>query len=152
VVICCARAQDWKDDYRQFRTVFIYLLTGLEQYQHGKVREALSYLAHAYQKNAVLLRKGERRGLKQSVIALYRRKCLLALNESASRLFMSGDETEADEGAKLGEILPRVLDSSAEMVVLKDPPKVHGSFPHDLCSRLASVMESIRNTSIVIVK
>ncbi|KAG7261278.1 hypothetical protein CRUP_036562, partial [Coryphaenoides rupestris] len=27
---------DWKDDYRQFRTVFIYLLTGLEQYQHGK--------------------------------------------------------------------------------------------------------------------
>ncbi|CAL8305081.1 unnamed protein product [Gadus morhua 'NCC'] len=192
---------DWKDDYRQFRTVFIYLLTGLEQYQHGKVREALIYLAHAYQSNASLLKKGERRGVKQSVIALYRRKCLAALNESASQLFRSGEETEVEEGVaimneaiipclhlmsrdatlapedadvmetirdhwctclspdmddslqvKLGEILPRVLDSSAEMVVLKDPPKVHGSFPNDLCTRLAAAMESIRNTSIVVVK
>ncbi|CAL8364578.1 unnamed protein product [Lota lota] len=192
---------DWKEDYRLFRTVFIYLLTGLEQYQHGKVREALNYLAHAYQRNASLLRKGEKRGVKQSVIALYRRKCLSALNESASRLFRSGDETEVEEGVaimndaiipclhlmardatlasedadvmenirdhwctclspdmddslqvKLGEILPRVLDSSAEKVVLKDPPKVHGNFPHDLCTRLAAVMESIQNTSIVVVK
>uniref|UniRef100_A0A8C5A8R0 Ubiquitin specific peptidase 28 n=1 Tax=Gadus morhua TaxID=8049 RepID=A0A8C5A8R0_GADMO len=190
-----------EDDYRQFRTVFIYLLTGLEQYQHGKVREALIYLAHAYQSNASLLKKGERRGVKQSVIALYRRKCLAALNESASQLFRSGEETEVEEGVaimneaiipclhlmsrdatlapedadvmetirdhwctclspdmddslqvKLGEILPRVLDSSAEMVVLKDPPKVHGSFPNDLCTRLAAAMESIRNTSIVVVK
>ena len=41
-----------------------------------RVREALIYLAHAYQSNASLLKKGERRGVKQSVIALYRRKCL----------------------------------------------------------------------------
>uniref|UniRef100_A0A8C5FIP4 Ubiquitin carboxyl-terminal hydrolase n=1 Tax=Gadus morhua TaxID=8049 RepID=A0A8C5FIP4_GADMO len=166
-----------------------------------RVREALIYLAHAYQSNASLLKKGERRGVKQSVIALYRRKCLAALNESASQLFRSGEETEVEEGVaimneaiipclhlmsrdatlapedadvmetirdhwctclspdmddslqvKLGEILPRVLDSSAEMVVLKDPPKVHGSFPNDLCTRLAAAMESIRNTSIVVVK
>uniref|UniRef100_A0A667ZEI1 Ubiquitin carboxyl-terminal hydrolase n=1 Tax=Myripristis murdjan TaxID=586833 RepID=A0A667ZEI1_9TELE len=191
----------WHEDYRLFRTVFVYLLTGLEQYQHGKVREALNYLAHAYQTNANLLTNGEKRGVEQSLIALYRRKCLMALNESASRLFCSGEESEVEEAmaimneavipclhlmsrdsalaqddreimenirshwcsclgqdmddslqVKLGEFLPRVLDCSAEMVVLKDPPKVHVSFPHDLCSRLAAVMESIHNTSIVIVK
>lgn len=52
---------------------------------------------------------------------------------------------------KLSEFLPRVLDCSAEMVVLKEPPKVRNS-PHDLCSRLTAVMESIHNTSVVIVK
>ena len=51
-----------------------------------------------------------------------------------------------------GEILPRVLDSSEETVVLKDPPKVHGGFPHDLGTRLAAAMESLRNTSVVVVK
>ncbi|XP_071398994.1 ubiquitin carboxyl-terminal hydrolase 28 [Centroberyx affinis] len=191
----------WHEDYRLFRTVFVYLLTGLEQYQHGKVREALNYLAHAYQTNAALLRDGEKRGVEQSLIALYRRKCLTALNESASRLFGGSEESEVEEGVaimneavipclhlmtrdpalaqedrdvmesvrshwcsclgqdmddslqvKLGEFLPRVLDCSAEMVVLKDPPKVHVNFPHDLCSRLAAVMESIHGTSIVIVK
>ncbi|KAM4619759.1 ubiquitin carboxyl-terminal hydrolase 28 [Polymixia lowei] len=190
----------WHEEYRLFRTVFVYLLTGLEQYQHGKVREALNYLAHAYQNNSTLLRNGEKRGVEQSLIALYRRKCLTALNESASRLFCSSEESEVEEGVaimndavipclhlisreagiaqedrdvmedirshwcsclgkdmddslqvKLGEFLPRVLDCSAEMVVLKDPPKVHINFPHDLCSRLAAVMESIHNTSIVIV-
>ncbi|XP_056140145.1 ubiquitin carboxyl-terminal hydrolase 28 [Lampris incognitus] len=191
----------WHEDYRLFRTVFVYLLTGLEQYQHGKVRDALIYLAHAYQNNAILLRNGEQRGVEQSVIALYRRKCLTGLNESASQLFCSGDESEVEEAVaimndivipclhlmsrdtglsqedrdvmehirshwcsclgrdmddslhvKLGEFLPRVLDCSAEMVVLKDPPKVHLNFSHDLCSRLAAVMESIHNTSVVSVK
>ncbi|KAI3373959.1 hypothetical protein L3Q82_022522 [Scortum barcoo] len=191
----------WHDDYRLFRTVFVYLLTGLEQYQHGKLRDALTYLAHAYETNATLLRNGEKRGVDKSLIAVYRRKCLTALNESASRLFCSGEETSVEEGiaimdeavipclhlmsrdstlsqddrdamesirshwccclgqdmddslqVKLGEFLPRVLDGSAETVVLKDPPKVHVNQAHDLCSRLAAVMESIHNTSIVIVK
>lgn len=53
---------------------------------------------------------------------------------------------------KLGELLPRVLDGSAETVLLKDPPKVHVSQAHDLCSRLAAVMESIHSTSVVAVK
>ncbi|KAJ7996960.1 hypothetical protein DPEC_G00223940 [Dallia pectoralis] len=52
---------------------------------------------------------------------------------------------------KLGEFLPRVLDCSTEMVVLKDPPTVRSKVPHDLCSRLAAVMESITNTSGVAV-
>lgn len=189
----------WQDDYRTFRTVFVYLLTGLEQYQHGKIREALNYLAHAYETNASLLKNGEKRGVDKSLIAVYRRKCLTMLNESASKLFCSGEEGNVEEGVaimdeavipclhlmsrdsaltqedrdtmesirshwccclgqdmddslqvKLGEFLPRVLDCSAETVVLKDPPKVHVN--QDLCSRLAAVMESIHSTSIVTVK
>uniref|UniRef100_A0A7N6F7W3 Ubiquitin carboxyl-terminal hydrolase n=1 Tax=Anabas testudineus TaxID=64144 RepID=A0A7N6F7W3_ANATE len=188
-------------DERLFRTVFVYLLTGLEHYQHGKIREALIYLAHAYETNDGLLRNGEKRGVDKSLIALYRRKCLTALNERASRLFCSGEESKVEEGVaimdeavipclhlmsrdtalsledrdamesirshwccclgqdmddslqvKLGEFLPRVLDGSADTVVLKDPPKVHVHQAHDLCSRLAAVMESIHNASIVIVK
>lgn len=54
--------------------------------------------------------------------------------------------------AKLGEFLPRVLDSSADSVVLKDPPQVHVNQAHDLCSRLAAVMESIHKSSAVTVK
>uniref|UniRef100_A0A8C9YSS7 Ubiquitin carboxyl-terminal hydrolase n=1 Tax=Sander lucioperca TaxID=283035 RepID=A0A8C9YSS7_SANLU len=188
----------WHDDYRLFRTVFVYLLTGLEHYQ---MREALIFLAHAYETNLTLLKNGEKRGMDKSLIAVYRRKCLTALNESASRLFCSGEETNVEEGiaimdeavipclhlmsrdsalshedrdamesirshwccclgqdmddslqVKLGEFLPRVLDGSAETVVLKDPPKVHVNQAHDLCSRLAAVMESIHSTSIVSVK
>ncbi|XP_040038844.2 ubiquitin carboxyl-terminal hydrolase 28 isoform X1 [Gasterosteus aculeatus] len=191
----------WQDDYRLFRTVFVYLLTGLEHYQHGKMREALIFLAHAYETNATLLKNGEKRGVDKSLIAVYRRKCLIALNESASRLFCSGEETNVAEGTaimdeavipclhlmgrdsalsredrdamesirshwccclgqgmddslqvKLGEFLPRVLDGSSETVVLKDPPNVHVSQAHDLCSRLAAVMESIHSTSVVSVK
>ncbi|XP_039888346.1 ubiquitin carboxyl-terminal hydrolase 28 isoform X1 [Simochromis diagramma] len=191
----------WHDDYRLFRTVFVYLLTGLEHYQHGKMREALNYLAHAYETNSTLLRNGEKRGVDKSLIAVYRRKCLTALNESASQLFCSGEEAKVEEGiaimdeavipclhlmnrdstlpqedrdameairshwccclgrdmdhslqVKLGELLPRVLDGSADTVVLKDPPKVHVTQAYDLCSRLAAVMESIHNTSVVIVK
>ncbi|KAF1378226.1 hypothetical protein PFLUV_G00188330 [Perca fluviatilis] len=191
----------WHDDYRLFRTVFVYLLTGLEHYQHGKMREALIFLAHAYETNLTLLKNGEKRGMDKSLIAVYRRKCLTGLNESASQLFCSGEETNVEEGiaimdeavipclhlmsrdsalshedrdamesirshwccclgqdmddslqVKLGEFLPRVLDGSAETVVLKDPPKVHVNQAHDLCSRLAAVMESIHSTSIVIVK
>ncbi|XP_039549635.1 ubiquitin carboxyl-terminal hydrolase 28 isoform X2 [Pimephales promelas] len=189
----------WQDDYSMFKTVFAYLLTGLEQYQNGKTREALNYLAHAHQDNSALLRKGEKKGVDQSLIALYRRKCLKELNENGATLFKSQDENNVAEAVtimnecvipcmhlmvrdsvsqedldvielirncwcsylgqdmddslqdKLSEFLPRVLDCSAEMVVLKEPPKVRNS-PHDLCSRLSAVMESIHSTSVVIVK
>ncbi|KAM4545798.1 ubiquitin carboxyl-terminal hydrolase 28 isoform 1-T1 [Odontesthes bonariensis] len=192
---------EWHDDYRQFRTVFVHLLTGLEHYQHGKMREALNYLTHAYETNSALLRKGEKRGMDRSLIAVYRRKGLTTLNERASRLFCSGEESKVEEGVaimdeavipclhlmsrdpnlsqedrdtmesirshwccclgqdmndslqvKLGELLPRVLDGSTETVVLKEPPRVQVNQAHDLCSRLAAVMESLHNTTIVIVK
>uniref|UniRef100_A0A672MEF6 Ubiquitin carboxyl-terminal hydrolase n=1 Tax=Sinocyclocheilus grahami TaxID=75366 RepID=A0A672MEF6_SINGR len=189
----------WHDDYSMFKTVFAYLLTGLEQYQNGKIREALNYLAHAHQDNSVLLRKGERKGVDQSLIALYRRKCLKELNDNAATLFKSPDANDVAEAVtimneciipcmhlmvrdsvsqedldvielirscwcsylgqdmddslqeKLSEFLPRVLDCSAELVVLKEPPKVRKS-PHDLCSRLTAVMESIHSTSVITVK
>uniref|UniRef100_A0AAY5EAB3 Ubiquitin carboxyl-terminal hydrolase n=1 Tax=Electrophorus electricus TaxID=8005 RepID=A0AAY5EAB3_ELEEL len=188
----------WHDDYSMFKTVFAYLLTGLEQYQNGKIREALIYLAHAYQDNTALIKSGEKKGVDHKLIALYRRKCL-KLNKNAAMLFKSGEESDVEEGVsimndyvipcmhlivrdnvshedmevieairncwcsyleqdmneslqeKLSEFLPRVLDCSAERVVLKEPPKVRKS-PHDLCSRLAAVMESIHSTSIVTVK
>uniref|UniRef100_A0A4W5LXZ2 ubiquitinyl hydrolase 1 n=1 Tax=Hucho hucho TaxID=62062 RepID=A0A4W5LXZ2_9TELE len=191
----------WHDDYSLFRTVFVYLLTGLEQYQHGKVREALNYLNHAYKDNAMLLRRGEKRGMEQTLIAFYRRRCLKEMNDNAATLFRSGEVSDVEEGMiimneavipcmhlmsrpdmvsqedldtmeavrshwcsylgvdlddslqeKLGEFLPRVLDCSTEMVVLKDPPTVRSKVPHDLCSRLAAIMESITNTSVVTVK
>lgn len=41
-----------------------------------RMREALTYLAHAYETNATLLKNGEKRGMDPSVIAVYRRKCL----------------------------------------------------------------------------
>ncbi|TNM84482.1 hypothetical protein fugu_008660 [Takifugu bimaculatus] len=191
----------WHDDYRLFRTVFVYLLTGLEHYQNRKMREALTYLTHAYEINTTLLKKGEKFAVEQTVITLFRRKCLTALNESATQLFCSGTEASVDEGVaimdevvipclhlmsrdlalsqedqeamervrshwcsclsrsmddllqvKLGEFLPRVLDSSADAVVLKDPPQVHVNQAYDLCSRLAAVMESIHKSSVVAVK
>uniref|UniRef100_A0A669EDJ8 Ubiquitin carboxyl-terminal hydrolase n=1 Tax=Oreochromis niloticus TaxID=8128 RepID=A0A669EDJ8_ORENI len=195
VMFLFALSQQWHDDYRLFRTVFV------SNIQHNPTRSALNYLAHAYETNATLLRNGEKRGVDKSLIAVYRRKCLTALNENASQLFCSGEEAKVEEGitimdeavipclhlmsrdstlpqedrdameairshwccclgrdmdhslqVKLGELLPRVLDGSADTVVLKDPPKVHVTQAYDLCSRLAAVMESIHNTSVVIVK
>uniref|UniRef100_A0A8C7L5T9 Ubiquitin carboxyl-terminal hydrolase n=1 Tax=Oncorhynchus kisutch TaxID=8019 RepID=A0A8C7L5T9_ONCKI len=166
-----------------------------------RVSEALNYLNHAYKDNTMLLRRGEKRGVDQSLIALYRRRCLKELNDNAATLFRSSEVNGVEEGViimneavipcmhlmsrpdmisqedldtmeairshwcsylevdlddslqlKLGEFLPRVLDCSTERVVLKDPPTVRSKVPHDLCSRLAAIMESITNTSVVAVK
>ncbi|NWW44548.1 UBP28 hydrolase, partial [Pedionomus torquatus] len=191
----------WHEDYSLFRKVSVYLLTGLELYQNAKYREALTYLLHAYQSNARLLRKGPRRGISEPLIALYRRNCLLKLNEVAAALFISREEGGVAEGMgilnelvipcmhlmssfeisredldaleatrsrwcsylgredmdaklqmKLGELLPRLLDCSTEVVVLKEPPKIRPNSPYDLCSRFAAVMESIHGASAVTVK
>ncbi|XP_061296336.1 ubiquitin carboxyl-terminal hydrolase 28 isoform X8 [Bos javanicus] len=190
----------WHEDYSLFRKVSVYLLTGLELYQKGKYQEALSYLVYAYQSNATLLMKGPQRGVKESVIALYRRKCLLELNAKAASLFETNDEHSVTEGINvmneliipcihliinndiskddldaievmrnhwcsylgqdiaenlqlcLGEFLPRLLDPSAEIIVLKEPPTIRPNSPYDLCSRFAAVMESIQGVSAVTVK
>uniref|UniRef100_A0A2K5PDL7 Ubiquitin carboxyl-terminal hydrolase n=1 Tax=Cebus imitator TaxID=2715852 RepID=A0A2K5PDL7_CEBIM len=52
----------------------------------------------------------------------------------------------------LGEFLPRLLDPSAEIIVLKEPPTIQPHSPFDLCSRFAAVMESIQGVSTVTVK
>ncbi|XP_036848681.2 ubiquitin carboxyl-terminal hydrolase 28 isoform X11 [Manis javanica] len=190
----------WHEDYSLFRKVSVYLLTGLELYQKGKYQEALSYLVYAYQSNTTLLIKGPLRGVKESVIALYRRKCLLELNARAASLFETNDDPSVTEGINvmneliipcihliinddiskddlaaievmrnhwcsylgqdiaenlqlcLGEFLPRLLDPSAEIIVLKEPPTIRPNSPYDLCSRFAAVMESIQGVSTVTVK
>ncbi|NXL35897.1 UBP28 hydrolase, partial [Glaucidium brasilianum] len=191
----------WHEDYSLFRKVSVYLLTGLELYQNRKYHEALTYLVYAYQSNTKLLLKGAGRGISESLIALYRRKCLLKLNEVAASLFVSCEEARVAEGIgilneliipcmhlmnnfdiskedldaievmrnrwcsylgredmdaklqeKLGELLPRLLDCSTEVIVLKEPPKIRPNSPYDLCSRFAAVMESIHGASAVTVK
>ncbi|XP_071625090.1 ubiquitin carboxyl-terminal hydrolase 28 isoform X6 [Heliangelus exortis] len=191
----------WHEDYSLFRKVSVYLLTGLELYQNGKYQESLTYLVYAYQTNSKLLLKGANRGVSESLIALYRRKCLLKLNELAASLFVSCKEAHVAEGIsilneliipcmhlmnnfdiskedldaievmrncwcsylgredmdaklqmKLGELLPRLLDSSTEVIVLKEPPKIRPNSPYDLCSRFAAVMESIHGASAVTVQ
>ncbi|NWW72339.1 UBP28 hydrolase, partial [Climacteris rufus] len=191
----------WHEDYSLFRKVSIYLLTGLELYQNRKYQESLTYLVYAYQSNTKLLLKGTNRGVNESLIALYRRKCLLKLNEVAASLFISCEEAHVSEGVsilneliipcmhlmnnfeisredldaievmrnhwcsylgredmdaklqmKLGEVLPRLLDGSTEVIVLKEPPKIRPNSPYDLCSRFAAVMESIHGASTVTVK
>uniref|UniRef100_A0A8C2TEM8 Ubiquitin carboxyl-terminal hydrolase n=1 Tax=Coturnix japonica TaxID=93934 RepID=A0A8C2TEM8_COTJA len=191
----------WHEDYSLFRKVSVYLLTGLELYQNRKYKESLTYLIYAYQSNTALLKKGANRGVNESLITLYRRKCLLKLNEVASSLFVSCEEADVAEGIsilneliipcvhlinnfdisredmdaievmrncwcsylgredmdaslqiRLGELLPRLLDGSTEVVILKEPPKIRPNSPYDLCSRFAAVMESIHDASTVTVK
>ncbi|NXJ79259.1 UBP28 hydrolase, partial [Trogon melanurus] len=191
----------WHEDYSLFRKVSVYLLTGLELYQNSKYQEALTYLVYAYQNNAKLLLKGVNRGVNESLITLYRRNCLLKLNEVAASLFASCEEARVAEGIgilneliipcmhlmnsfdiskedldamevmrnrwcsylgredmdakvqmKLGELLPRLLDCSTDVIMLKEPPKIRPNSPYDLCSRFAAVMESIHAASAVIVK
>lgn len=126
-----------------------------------RMREALTYLAHAYESNTTLLKNGEKRGMEQSVIAVYRRKCLTvsvtgdrkshssgrgrltcsslhslpatqALNEKASRLFCSGSESSVEEGtAIMDEVVIPCLH-----LMSRDPA---------LCQEDQDAMESIRN-------
>ncbi|XP_075028886.1 ubiquitin carboxyl-terminal hydrolase 28 isoform X3 [Calonectris borealis] len=91
----------WHEDYSLFRKVSVYLLTGLELYQNRKYQESLTYLVYAYQSNTKLLMKGTNRGVNESLIALYRRKCLLKLNEVAASLFVSCEEARVAEGISI---------------------------------------------------
>ncbi|KAG8569216.1 hypothetical protein GDO81_014297 [Engystomops pustulosus] len=90
--------QKWHEDYSQFRKVSVYLLTGLELYQNGKYQEALTYLVYAYQSNSALLSIGANRGVEEKLLELYRRKCLLDLNDAAARMFESRVEEQISEG------------------------------------------------------
>ncbi|XP_062464513.1 ubiquitin carboxyl-terminal hydrolase 28 isoform X5 [Pezoporus occidentalis] len=91
----------WHEDYSLFRKVSIYLLTGLELYQNKKYQESLTYLVYAYQSNTKLLQKGTKRGVSESLIALYRRNCLLKLNEVAASMFVSCEEARVTEGISI---------------------------------------------------
>lgn len=47
-----------------------------------RMQEALNYLSHAYETNNALIIKGEKRGMDKSLIAVYRRKCLMVSTAS----------------------------------------------------------------------
>ncbi|XP_075695856.1 ubiquitin carboxyl-terminal hydrolase 28 isoform X2 [Rhinoderma darwinii] len=189
--------QRWHKDYSQFRKVSVYLLTGLELYQNGKCQEALTYLVYAYQSNSALLSIGANRGVEETLLELYRRKCLLDLNNMAARMFESHVEEQVSEGIgimndliipcmhlifnnkiseedlaaieemrscwcsylgqdiadnlqqKLGQFLPRLLDCSSDVIVLKEPPKIRPQSLYDLCNRFTAIMESIHGASTV---
>eukprot|EP00079_Xenopus_tropicalis_P037691 XP_017951462.1 PREDICTED: ubiquitin carboxyl-terminal hydrolase 28 isoform X2 [Xenopus tropicalis] len=191
--------QKWHEDYSLFRKVSVYLLTGLELYQNEKWQEALTYLVYAYQCNRSLVSSGESLGVEETLIQLYRRKCLLKLNDKAATLFESSQEEQVSEGIsimndliipcmhlifnnkiseedlsaieemrnrwcsylgqdiddnlqmKLGQFLPRLLDCSSDLIVLKEPPKIRPHSPFDLCNRFTAIMESIQGASTVTV-
>ncbi|OCT72558.1 ubiquitin carboxyl-terminal hydrolase 28 isoform X3 [Xenopus laevis] len=191
--------QKWHEDYSLFRKVSVYLLTGLELYQNEKWQEALTYLVYAYQCNSSLVSSGASRGVEENLIQLFRRKCLLKLNDMAATLFESSQEEQVSEGIsimndliipcmhlifnnkiseedlsaieemrnrwcsylgqdiddelqmKLGQFLPRLLDCSSDLIVLKEPPKIRPHSPFDLCNRFTAIMESIQGASTVTV-
>lgn len=66
--------------------------------------------------------------------------------------YLGREDMDAKLQMKLGELLPRLLDGSTEVIVLKEPPKIRPNSPYDLCSRFAAVMESIHGASTVTVK
>uniref|UniRef100_A0A673Z497 Ubiquitin carboxyl-terminal hydrolase 25 n=1 Tax=Salmo trutta TaxID=8032 RepID=A0A673Z497_SALTR len=63
--------------------------------------EALMYLIYSYQYNRELLVKGLYRGHDDELIGLYRRECLLKLNENAAGMFESGEEPEVSNGLSI---------------------------------------------------
>ncbi|XP_016852171.1 ubiquitin carboxyl-terminal hydrolase 28 isoform X4 [Anolis carolinensis] len=96
----------WHEDYSLFRKVSLYLLTGLEFYQNKQYCEALTYLIHACENNLALQKKGPKRGADGALIALYRRKCLLKLNDMAAALLDSNKDLDVGEGlGLLGEVI-----------------------------------------------
>ena len=56
------------------------------------MREALNYLTHAYETNSALLRKGEKRGVDRSLIAVYRRKGLTVSKAIFEGEYVSGPD------------------------------------------------------------
>ena len=62
-----------------------------------RLREALTYLAHAYETNASLLKKGEKWGVDKSTIAVYRRKCLTVSTEAPVVSLALGQKCCRDE-------------------------------------------------------
>uniref|UniRef100_A0A673L0F0 Ubiquitin carboxyl-terminal hydrolase 25 n=1 Tax=Sinocyclocheilus rhinocerous TaxID=307959 RepID=A0A673L0F0_9TELE len=91
----------WHQDYRKFRGTTVFLLIGLELFLKKSYVEALMYLIFAYQYNKELLAKGPYRGHDEELIAHYRRECLLKLNEHATVLFETGEETEVNAGLNI---------------------------------------------------
>ncbi|XP_023817972.1 ubiquitin carboxyl-terminal hydrolase 25 isoform X3 [Oryzias latipes] len=90
--------ETWHQDYRNFRETTTFMVTGLELFQQSNYVEALMYLVYSYQYNKELLLKGLYRGHDQELLGLYRRQCLLKLNEQAASMFETGEEPDVTTG------------------------------------------------------
>ncbi|XP_037544092.1 ubiquitin carboxyl-terminal hydrolase 25 [Nematolebias whitei] len=91
----------WHQDYRNFREMTIFMVTGLELFHKANYVEALIYLIYSYQYNKELLLKGLYRGHSEKLLGYYRRECLLKLNEQAAAMFELGEEPEVTSGLSI---------------------------------------------------
>uniref|UniRef100_A0A3P8SWM5 Ubiquitin carboxyl-terminal hydrolase 25 n=1 Tax=Amphiprion percula TaxID=161767 RepID=A0A3P8SWM5_AMPPE len=132
----------WHQDYRNFREITIFMMTGLELFQKTNYVEALMYLVYAYQYNKELLLKGLYRGHDDELLGYYRRECLLKLNEQAAAMFESGEEPEVTTGLGIMNELvvpciPLLLvhDTERDLLAVED-------MRNRWCSYLGQEMES----------
>ncbi|XP_070551060.1 ubiquitin carboxyl-terminal hydrolase 25-like [Ptychodera flava] len=94
----------WHEDYLSFRKAVSLLVLGLESY-HNKENylEALPYFVYAHKFNASLRPEEKYYSVDDRLISVYRRECLLQLNDQCASSFESDDEREADEALKTVE-------------------------------------------------
>ncbi|KAM4014800.1 ubiquitin carboxyl-terminal hydrolase 28 isoform 3-T3 [Anomaloglossus baeobatrachus] len=129
--------QKWHEDYNQFLKVTVYLMTGLELYQKQKYQEALTYLMYAYQSNSALLSIDANRGIRPNVLGLYRRKCLMDLNDAAVQLFESRVEERVSEGVG---IMNNMLIPSMNLICNDKPSEDDLSAIEEMRSRWCSYL------------
>uniref|UniRef100_A0A452RUA8 Ubiquitin carboxyl-terminal hydrolase 28 n=1 Tax=Ursus americanus TaxID=9643 RepID=A0A452RUA8_URSAM len=158
----------WHEDYSLFRKVSVYLLTGLELYQKGKYPCILSLPHELNAKAASLFETNDDHSVTEGINVMNELiiPCIhLIINNDISKDDLHAIEIMRNHWCSylgqdiaenlqlcLGEFLPRLLDPSAEIIVLKEPPTIRPNSPYDLCSRFAAVMESIQGVSTVTVK
>lgn len=81
------------------KVYFLCNMTAVVAFAYCRMRDALNYLAHAYETNSTLLRNGEKRGVDKSLIAVYRRKCL-----TVSRTIFHSVQLQIDRWARFFSI------------------------------------------------
>ncbi|XP_036391857.1 ubiquitin carboxyl-terminal hydrolase 25-like isoform X3 [Megalops cyprinoides] len=127
----------WHRDYRKFRHMTVFLLTGVELFQKRSYAEALVYLVFSSQYNKELLSKGPHRGHDQKMLAHYRRVCLLELNDQAAAMFETGD---AGEVSKALNILSDLVVPCLPLLLSDEAQKVDVAAAEDMRNRWCSYL------------
>ncbi|XP_033100221.1 ubiquitin carboxyl-terminal hydrolase 25-like isoform X2 [Anneissia japonica] len=91
----------WHLDYKTFRKAVLYLMAGCQKYCKESYQEALPYFVYAFKTNDVFDGEFKMKRLDPSMLALFRRQCLLYINEQCSQMFESGEEVEAMNGLQV---------------------------------------------------
>jgi len=112
------------DDYNEFRRLITYFVVGFERYQTGRYELSLPYLLKACELNNLLIRKYDRHlsGLNPKIALMYRRQCLLHLNNEALCQFDSEDTGTALDGLQMMNsfVVPCMNLLSAEDALVED--------------------------------